>query len=179
MSRISSISSIANLNLWLDGTDLSTMTITALTLNTSSTTDLLQWNDKSSNAYQFIPVRSNDRPKVSTNGTSSIAVLFDQVSSFQLLSKTLIPVNSTLDFFAVLTPYSLWGPRQPIFDSADITVSETDTRFNTQPKADQPRVTTESLKSLSAPSNLQYRNQGVKSLNRSGSRSGGRDYSRG
>ena len=104
MSRISSISSIANLNLWLDGTDLSTMTITALTLNTSSTTDLLHWNDKSSNAYQFIPVRSNDRPKVSTNGTSSIAVLFDQVSSFQLLSKTLIPVNSTLDFFAVLTP---------------------------------------------------------------------------
>ena len=136
MSRISSISSIANLNLWLDGTDLSTMTITGLTLNTSSTSDLLQWNDKSSNAYQFIPIRSNDRPKVSTNGVSSVAVLFDQVSSFQLVSKTQIPANSTLDFFAVLTPYSLWGPRQPLFDSADITVAETDTRFNTQIYAD-------------------------------------------
>ena len=136
MSTISSISSIANLNLWLDGTDLSTMTITSLTFNTSSTTDLLQWNDKSSNAYQFIPICATDRPKVSTNGTSSIAVLFDQVSSFQLISKTLIPVNSTVDFFAVVTPFSLWGPRQPLFDSADMTVAETDTRFNTQIYAD-------------------------------------------
>jgi len=136
MSTISSISSIANLNLWLDGTDLSTMTITSLTLNTSSTTDLLQWNDKSSNAYQFIPICASDRPKVSTNGTSSVGICFDQVSSFQLISKTLIPVNSTLDFFAVVTPFSLWGPRQPLFDSADMTVSETDTRFNTQIYAD-------------------------------------------
>jgi hypothetical protein len=98
--------------------------------------DLLQWNDKSPNGYQFVPIRSNDRPKVSTYGTSSVGVCFDQVSSFQLISKTQIPANSTLDFFAVLTPYSLWGPRQPIFDSADITVSETDTRFNTQIYAD-------------------------------------------
>jgi len=136
MSTISSISSIANLNLWLDGTDLSTMIITSLTFNTSSTTDLLQWNDKSPNGYQFVPIRATDRPKVSTNGTSSIAICFDQVSSFQLISKTLIPVNSTLDFFAVVTPFSLWGPRQPLFDSADMTVAETDTRFNTQIYAD-------------------------------------------
>jgi hypothetical protein len=136
MSGISSISSIANLNLWLDGTDLSTMIITSFTFNTSSTIDLLQWNDKSSNAYQFVPIRSNDRPKVSTNGTSSVGVCFDQVSSFQLISKTQIPATSTLDFFAVLTPFSLWGPRQPLFDSADITVAETDTRFNTQIYAD-------------------------------------------
>jgi hypothetical protein len=112
------------------------MTITSLTLNTSSTTDLLQWNDKSSNAYQFIPICAGDRPKVSTNGTSSVGICFDQVSSFQLISRTLIPVNSTLDFFAVLTPFSLWGPRQPLFDSADMTVSETDIRFNTQIYAD-------------------------------------------
>lgn len=136
MSTISSISSIANLNLWLDGTDLSTMTITGLTLNTSSTTDLLQWNDKSPNGYQFIPICVTDRPKVSTNGTSSIAICFDQVSSFQLISKTLIPVNSTVDFFAVVTPFSLWGPRQPFFDSADMTVAETDIRFNAQIYAD-------------------------------------------
>ena len=133
---ISSISSIAFLNLWLDGTDLSTMTIKQTIFNTGDTLDLLQWRDKSSNAYKFVPLRSNDSPKISTNGLSSVAVLFDQVSSFQLLSLTKAPANSTLDFFAVLTPYSLWGPRQPLFDSADITVSETDTRFNTQIYAD-------------------------------------------
>jgi hypothetical protein len=133
---ISSISSIAFLNLWLDGTDLSTMTINPLLFNTSSVLDLYQWNDKSSNAYQFVPVRSADKPKVSTNRLSSVAVLFDQVSSFQLLSLTKAPANSTVDFFAVLTPYSLWGPRQPLFDSADMTVSETDYRFNTQIYAD-------------------------------------------
>ena len=133
---ISSISSISFLNLWLDGTDLSTMTIEPMMFNTGLSPDLFRWTDKSSNAYQFIPLRSNDRPKVSTNGTSSVAVLFDQISSFQLVSLTKAPVNSTMDFFAVLTPYSLWGPRQPIFDSANITVCETDTRFNTQIYAD-------------------------------------------
>ena len=127
MASISSLSSIKGLNLWLDATDLSTF-VTA-TLNS---TDILQWNDKSSNSYQFIPIRSSDRPKISTSGVSSVAVLFDQVSSFHLWSKQKIPVNSTLDFFAVLTPYSLWGPRQPLFDSADMTISETDTRMNTQ-----------------------------------------------
>lgn len=131
MSSISSLSSINGLNLWLDATDLSTFITPPINV-----TDLLQWNDKSSNAYQFIPLRSNDRPKISTNGISSFAVLFDPVSSFQLISKSKIPASSTLDFFAVVTPYSLWGPRQPFFDSADITVSETDTRFNTQIYAD-------------------------------------------
>jgi len=130
MASISSLSSINGLNLWLDATDLSTLTITP------GGADVRQWIDKSPNAYQFIPVRPTDPPKVSTNGTSSLAVLFDLASSFQLVSRTQIPVNSTLDFFAVLIPYSLWGPRAPIFDSADITVSETDTRFNTQIYAD-------------------------------------------
>ena len=130
MASISSLSSINGLNLWLDATDLSTF-VTSFAQN-----DILQWNDKSSNAYQFVPVRMDCHPILSTSGTSSVAVLFNQTSSFHLLSKQKIPANSTLDFFAVLTPYSLWGPRQPIFDSADITVAETDTRFNTQIYAD-------------------------------------------
>ena len=130
MSRISSLNSISTLNLWLDSTDLSTI-ITSLNEN-----DIIQWNDKSSNAYQFVPLRLAERPKISTNGVSSVAVLFDQVSSFQLISKTKIGATSTLDFFTVVTPYSLWGPRAPIFDSADITLSETDTRFNVQVYAD-------------------------------------------
>ena len=137
MPTISSISSIGNLNLWLDATDFSTIITSQLTYITGSSLDILQWNDKSSNGYQFVPVRmNNDRPRISTNGTSSIAVVFDQVSSFQFISKTQIPANSTVDFFAVVTPYSLWGPRQPFFDSADMTVSETDTRINTQIYAD-------------------------------------------
>lgn len=96
-----------------------------------TTASLLQWNDKSSNAYEFVPIRPSDRPRISTN-----AILFDQVSSFHLVSKQKIAATSSLDFYAVLTPYSLWGPRAPIFDSADITLSETDTRFNTQIYAD-------------------------------------------
>jgi hypothetical protein len=134
MASISSLSSINGLNLWLDATDIRTMVFDPLFLPQFSTITpaLMQWNDKSSNAYQFNPLRSNDRPKISTYGTSSVAVLFDQVSSFQLISKSKIPANSTLNFFAVVTPYSLYGPFQPFFDSADITVSETDGRFNTQ-----------------------------------------------
>ena len=141
MASISSLSSINGLNLWLDATDLSTLTITP------GGADVRQWTDKSSNAYEFIPIRPTDPPKLSTNGTSSLAVLFDLVSSFQLVSRKQIPVNSTLDFFAVLIPYSLWGPRAPIFDSADITVAETDTRFNTQIYADG----NEFYRSLTAP----------------------------
>ena len=126
-----SLSSISSLALWLDSTDLSTITTVS-----PDTNDISQWNDKSSNAYQFIPVRSNDRPVISTNGISSVAVLFSQASNFQLISKTKISSISTLDLFCVITPYSLWGPRQPIIDSADVTLSETDTRFNTQIYAD-------------------------------------------
>ena len=125
-----SLSSISSLALWLDATDLSTISISP------AGTDVIQWNDKSSNAYQFVPVRSNDRPGISTNGTSSVAILFNQTSSFQLMSKTKIAPISTLDMYCVVTPYSLLGPRQAIFDSPDITVCETDGRFNTQIYAD-------------------------------------------
>ena len=125
-----SLSSISSLALWLDATDLSTISISPYG------TDVLQWNDKSSNAYQFVPVRSNDRPGISTNGTSSVAILFNQTSSFQLVSKTKVTPISTLDMYCVVTPYTLLGPRQPIIDSPDITLCETDGRFNTQIYAD-------------------------------------------
>ncbi|UOF81571.1 hypothetical protein [Bacteriophage sp.] len=51
---------------------------------------------------------------------------------------------------------------------------------NVQPKADQPRVTTESLKRTEAPANLQYRVQGIKSFSdRAQKRSYGRELGRG
>lgn len=52
------------------------------------------------------------------------------------------------------------------------------TKGNVQPKADQPRVTTESLKRSEAPANLQYRTQGIKSFNRSDNRKIGRELGR-
>ena len=130
---ITSLSSISTLNLWLDATDLNSMVFDPMFLSQMSTITpaLLQWNDKSSNRYQFLPIRPDDKPKISTN-----AILFDQVSSFHLVSRQKIPAASTLDFFAVVTPYSLWGPRAPLFDSADITIAETDTRFNVQVYSD-------------------------------------------
>jgi len=157
MASISSLSSINGLNLWLDATDLSTF-VTSLVQN-----DLLQWNDKSSNAYNFVPVRLDSRPIISTSGISSVAVLFNQTSSFHLLSKQKIPANSTLDFFAVLTPYSLWGPRQPIFDSADITVAETDTRFNTQIYADGNEFFRSITAANTYPPSQYYVNYGIQS----------------
>ena len=132
---------IANLSLWLDSTDLSTIQKIG---NIGS--EITKWTDKSSNAYEFIPLRNDDRPCLSTN-----AVLFDQVSSFQFISRQKIPSASSIDFFAMVTPYSLWGPFQPFFDSADITISETDTRFNTQIYADGG----EFFKSVPMPSTLQ------------------------
>lgn len=130
---IASLSSISTLNLWLDSTDLTTMVFDQIYLTQLSTVTptLFQWNDKSPNQWNFFPIRPDDKPKISTNG-----ILFDQVSSFHLVSKQQIPARSTLDFYAVVTPYSLLGPRAPIFDSADITVAETDTRFNVQVYAD-------------------------------------------
>jgi hypothetical protein len=111
--------------MWLDATDVSTITYNPYGY------DVTQWRDKSSNAFTFAPLRGADRPFLSTN-----SINFNQVSSFQLISQQTIPALSTLDFFCVVTPNSLLGPRQPFFDSADITVSETDNRFNTQVYAD-------------------------------------------
>jgi hypothetical protein len=51
---------------------------------------------------------------------------------------------------------------------------------NVAPKADQPRVTTESLKKTEAEPNLQYRVQGIKAFtNRAENRRYGRELGRG
>lgn len=52
------------------------------------------------------------------------------------------------------------------------------TQGNVQPKADQPRVTTESLKRGEQPANLQYRVTGIKSFNRTAPRKTGRELGR-
>jgi hypothetical protein len=137
---MATINSISSLTLWLDSTDITTFQ------KTDFPSTVLQWTDKSSNAYEFIPLRNQDRPCLSTN-----AVLFDQVSSFQFISRQKIPAASSLDFYAMITPYSLWGPFQPFFDSADVTISETDGRFNTQIYADG----SEYFKSVPMPSTTQ------------------------
>lgn len=111
--------------MWLDSTDLSTFTINPIG------SDVLQWRDKTSNGWIFNPLRGQDRPIKSTN-----AVLFNQVSSFQFISQQKMPALSTTDIFCIITPESLLGPRQPFFDNADITLSETDKRINTQVYAD-------------------------------------------
>jgi hypothetical protein len=122
---MASISSLSSVYLWLDATDLSTITFNPIG------SDVLQWRDKTSNGWTFNNLRSGDRPIWSTN-----AILFNQVSSFQFISQQKIPVLSTTDIFAIITPDSLLGPRQPLFDNADVTISETDKRINTQVYAD-------------------------------------------
>ncbi len=122
---MASISSLSSVYLWLDATDLSTLTINPIG------NDVLQWRDKTSNGWIFNNLRGGDRPTLSTN-----AIVFNQVSSFQFISQQKIPVLSTTDLFCVVTPDSLLGPRQPFFDNADMTISETDKRINTQIYAD-------------------------------------------
>jgi len=48
-----------------------------------------------------------------------------------------------------------------------------------EPKADQPRATTDSLKRTEAPANLQYRVSGIKSFNARQPRKEGRALGRG
>jgi hypothetical protein len=122
---MASISSLSSVFMWLDATDLSTFTLNPIA------NDILQWRDKTSNGWVFTPLRGADRPVRSTN-----AVLFNQVSSFQLISQQKIPALSTTDIFCIITPDSLMGPRQPFFDNGDVTISETDKRINTQVYAD-------------------------------------------
>jgi len=114
---------ISTLSLWLDALDTN-----FISYNTSN--QVSRWIDKSSNAYQFVPLRSDFPPIWSTN-----SVLFSP-SSFQLFSEVAIPPTSTTDTFVVLSPTLLNGPRQPFFDNADFTASETDGRINTQVYAD-------------------------------------------
>jgi hypothetical protein len=125
----SSLSTIANLQVWLDSIDLNYLTTNPFP--TPSTFDVVQWRDKSSNAYVFNPMIPTLRPILSTN-----AVRFNIASSFQLVSQQKIPGNSTMDLFMIVTPEIIRGPRQPFFDSTDFTLAETDTRINTHVYAD-------------------------------------------
>ncbi len=126
---VSSLSSIANLQVWLDATDLNYFTYNPL--STTALYDVVQWRDKSSNAYVFNPLDMEVRPVLSAN-----AVYFNMASSFQLISQQKIPANSTVDLFMIVTPDRIRGPRQPFFDSTDFTLAETDTRINTHVYAD-------------------------------------------
>lgn len=121
------MNTISSLYIWLDAIDATTMSFSSITLSTSQ---ILSWQDKSSNAYSFVPVRDEYRPV-----WSSSAICFTP-SSFQMISQQKIPVTSTSDTFVLLLPESLKGPRQPFFDNADFTACETDNRVNTQVYAD-------------------------------------------
>ena len=114
---------ISSLSLWLDAIDTNFLQL-------GSSNRVLQWTDRSSNAYSFIPVRNEYLPIQSTN-----AIRFSP-SSFHMISRQLLPASSTCDVFVVVTPDKLNGPRQPFFDTADFTGSETDGRINTQVYAD-------------------------------------------
>jgi hypothetical protein len=126
----SSISSIANLQLWLDCADINSF-VSFPYSPSQPLYDVIQWRDKSSNAYTFIPMIMENRPILSTN-----ALKFNIASSFQMISQQKIPANSTLDLYMIITPELLRGPRQPFFDSTDFTLCETDTRLNTHIYAD-------------------------------------------
>lgn len=121
------MNTISSLYIWLDAIDATTMSFSSITLSTSQ---IASWQDKSSNAYTFLPVRTEYPPV-----WSSSAIRFTP-SSFQMVSQQRIPATSTSDTFVLLLPEPLKGPRQPFFDNADFTASETDNRVNTQVYAD-------------------------------------------
>jgi hypothetical protein len=125
----SSLSTLANLSLWLDARDLNYFT--SYQISNDPFYDVSEWRDKSSNSYVFTPMIPNLRPVLSTN-----AVKFNIASSFQFMSQVRIPATSSLDLFMIVTPELIRGPRQPFFDSTDFTLAETDTRINTQVYAD-------------------------------------------
>lgn len=114
---------ISTLSLWLDALDTNFISYT-------TSNRITRWQDKSSNAYQFLPLRDDLPPVWSTN-----AIVFSP-SSFHLMSDVAVPATSTSDTFVVVCPSLLNGPRQPFFDNADFTGSETDGRINTQVYAD-------------------------------------------
>ena len=122
--RGSTIFGIANMSLWLDGNDQSTMTFS------SAPGDLLSWRDKSSNGYTFGPVNSNVRSQASTN----CVVLTASTSHY--LSQQNIPATAQCDMFVVLNENSLRGPLTGIAQNADLMFLETDRRFHTQIFAD-------------------------------------------
>jgi hypothetical protein len=122
--RGSTIFGIPNMSLWLDGSDQSTMTFSAVQ------GDLLSWRDKSSNGYTFLPVNSNVRSQASTN----CIVLTASTSHF--LSQQFVPATPQCDMFVVVNETSLRGPLTGIAQNADLMFLETDRRYHTQVFAD-------------------------------------------
>jgi hypothetical protein len=123
--RSNTLFGISSLSLWLDPTDLSTMTLSLLNSN-----DVLQWKDKSSNAYTFTPVNQNFRSQRSTN-CITIAP-----STAHFLSQQPIPGSDEMDVYTVILDTSQRGPMTGLFQNADCTFWETDGRYHTQIFAD-------------------------------------------
>ena len=123
--RSNTLFGISSLSLWLDPTDLSTMTLSQLNSN-----DLLQWRDKSSNAYTFTPVNQSARSQRSTN-CITIAP-----STAHFLSQQSIPGSDEMDLYTVVLDTSQQGPMTGILQNADVSFSETDGRYHTQIFAD-------------------------------------------
>lgn len=120
----STIFGIANMSLWLDGNDRSSIT------TSMDSSDLIVWNDKSSNHYSFTPVNSNLRCQYSTN------CIVLTTSTSHLLSQQQIPSNAQCDMFVVLNEKSWNGPLTGIVQNADLMFLETDRRYHTQFFAD-------------------------------------------
>jgi hypothetical protein len=116
---------IPNLNLWLDGSDSTTMIFGTETLQ-----DILSWTDKSSNAYQFLPVNCNVRSRFSTN-----CIRLNQSTS-HFLSALDIPGSQQQDLFCVLNEQSLGGPLTGVLQTTDLMFFETDGRYHSQFFAD-------------------------------------------
>ncbi len=123
--RSTTLFGLSNLNLWLDGSDSTTMTFA-----NESTLDVLTWRDKSSNAYNFIPVNSNVRSRFSTN-----CITINQSTS-HFVSQVDIPPSQQEDLFCVINENSFRGPLMGLLENADLMWFETDGRYHTQFFAD-------------------------------------------
>jgi hypothetical protein len=123
--RSTTLFGISNLNLWLDGSDSTTMTFA-----NDNTLDVLTWKDKSSNAYTFLPVNSNVRSRFSTN-----CITINQSTS-HFVSQVDIPGSQQEDLFCVINEDSMRGPLMGLLENADLMWFETDGRYHSQFFAD-------------------------------------------
>lgn len=123
--RSTTVFGLQNLNVWLDGSDSTTMVY-----GSDSIRDVISWTDKSSNAYQFVPVNCNVRSRFSTN-----CITINQSTS-HFLSVADIPGSQQQDLFCVINENSFRGPLMGILQNADLMWFETDGRYHTQFFAD-------------------------------------------
>ena len=123
--RSTTVFGIPNLNVWLDGTDS-----TSMTFGNDTLLDVLSWKDKSSNAYNFVPVNSNIRSRFSTN-----CITINQSTS-HFISQVDIPGSQQEDLFCVVNENSMRGPLMGLLENADLMWFETDGRYHSQFFAD-------------------------------------------